>query len=153
MPNWTRNELEIQFHNISGDTKERKKSVKDFLKKVTTLEKYPDGTKRQILDFNKIVPPPKNMFRGNLSEEDRIRCEKKGIPNWYDWCNENWHTKWNSCSCDIEVDEEYYELITITFNTAWSPPIPVINKLKQMFPDLYISGNYVGEGNEFAGVF
>ena len=53
----------------------------------------------------------------------------------------------------IDIDKEYYEIISITFNTAWSPPVPVIDKLKQMFPDLHISGNYVGEANEFAGVF
>ena len=50
MPNWTRNELEIQFHNVSEDTKERRKSVKDFLKKVTVEE-----VDRRNFVFNKML--------------------------------------------------------------------------------------------------
>jgi hypothetical protein len=64
--------------------------------------------------------------------------QKFGADNWYDWSIVNWGTKWNS------YDNEYHESLPtnndifetrISFQTAWSPPIPVILKLSQMFPE------------------
>jgi len=44
-------------------------------------------------DFNKIVPMPENIYRGNLGKEE---FEKYGSENWHDWSVNNWGTKWNS---------------------------------------------------------
>ena len=45
------------------------------------------------------------------------------------------------------------ETCTLVFQTAWSPPQPIIYKLQEMFPKLQIFGGYLGEGYEYAGVF
>lgn len=55
-----------------------------------------------------------------------------GATTWYDWCREHWGTKWNACDCEI-VDAD-----TIKFQTAWSAPIPVIDKLAEMYPEAHI---------------
>lgn len=52
-----------------------------------------------------------------------------GATTWYDWCTANWGTKWNAGS-NIEIDNS-----TISFQTAWAMPEPVITKLSQMYPD------------------
>ena len=62
-------------------------------------------------DFNKIIPMPDYIYRGSIGpEEEKIY----GKNNWYDWSNENWGTKWNSCDTTFEED-------TFSFWTAWSP--------------------------------
>mgnify|MGYP003291331784 CR=1 FL=1 len=76
------------------------------------------------IDFNKIVPMPENIFRGNLGQKER---ELYGKNNWYDWSCFNWGTKWNAYSDSLDKEEN-----TITFDTAWSCPLPVLDKLAEI---------------------
>lgn len=88
------------------------------------------------IDFEKIVPMPSNIYRGDLGDEER---KKHGANNWYDWSVNNWGTKWNAY--DIEkVDDN-----TIMFNTAWSMPEPVIKALSKMFPDVKVKIKWADE--------
>lgn len=57
---------------------------------------------------------------------------KYGCTTWYDWCCNNWGTKWNAYSNEQE-DED-----TISFETAWSNPEPVMLKLSEMYPEAII---------------
>lgn len=41
-----------------------------------------------------------------------------GCDTWYDWCCENWGTKWNACEVCMGRD-------SISFQTAWSVPDPI----------------------------
>ena len=82
---------------------------------------------------------------------DRLKSEY-GYDNWYDWRNNNWGTKWD-INTEVHVDDLYDEGCTLIFQTAWSPPEPIIEKLQEMFPDITFYGGYIGEGWEFAGVF
>lgn len=138
MPNWTRNELNIQTDDP--------KKILDFKKKVLT-----QSEKGKLeLDFEKIIPMPKKIFRGNLGSEER---EKYGDNNWYDWSIKNWGTKWNSDRTEVDSSSQEYGELQITFNTAWDTPRPIIKKLKQMFPELNFWGGYIHEGWEGSGSF
>jgi hypothetical protein len=87
-----------------------------------------------FLDFEKIVPMPKKL-KGTEAPKDS--------PNWYDWSLENWGTKWNSYDGNV-TDEG------ISFNTAWSPPTPVIVELaKQIGKSLRLI--YDEPGMDFCG--
>lgn len=55
-----------------------------------------------------------------------------GHPTWYGWCNEHWGTKWNAYSNEQE-DED-----TISFETAYANPEPVMLKLSEMYPETTI---------------
>lgn len=55
---------------------------------------------------------------------------KYGFDNWYDWRCANWGTKWNACDSNYNEDEE-----TLTFDTAWSVPIPILAKISQENPE------------------
>lgn len=88
------------------------------------------------IDFNKIIPMPEHIFRGNLGSEE---FEKYGKNNWYDWSVEFWGTKW------LAFDFKEYNGENITFHTAWSPPHPVIQKLSEMYPDIYIQHQWADE--------
>ncbi len=45
------------------------------------------------IDFNKIIPMPDTVFKGNLGPVER---EKYGTNNWMDWSIANWNTNWNA---------------------------------------------------------
>lgn len=55
-----------------------------------------------------------------------------GYPTWYEWSNEQWNTKWNAYHCSME--DEY----TISFETAWCAPHPVIEELSARFTGVYM---------------
>lgn len=66
---------------------------------------------------------------------------KYDVPTWYEWCCKNWGTKWNACSCS-EANENSK---TISFQTAWDTPLPVMEKLSKMFPAIEIQTEYADE--------
>jgi hypothetical protein len=52
---------------------------------------------------------------------------KFGADNWYDWRRKNWGTKWGAYSQNKDGD-------SITFQTAWSTPTPIVLALSRRFP-------------------
>ena len=87
----------------------------------------------------------------------------------YDWCVNNWGTKWdvsekvgmvlvyeNSPSKPGLVDKttEMIELngeISLKFDTAWGPPIAAIAKIAKDYPKLDFKHTYFEAGHWFAG--
>jgi hypothetical protein len=55
--------------------------------------------------------------------------------SWYEWCCNNWNTKWNVYNFNPITNflRNYIE-----FNTAWSHVEPVLLKLNQLFPHIGI---------------
>ncbi len=71
--------------------------------------------------------------------------------NWYDWNVRHWGTKWDVA---VRHDEEYPETelyeedettLAYKFNTAWSPPMPAIQRLSQQYPTLNFNLSYEEE--------
>lgn len=92
------------------------------IRKRTKRDKFPEI----YLDFHKIIRSP----------------SPKGMPSEL-WASENWGTKWNSYEGQVQ-DEG------ISFNTAWSPPTPVIAELaKQIGKSLRLI--YDETGMDFCG--
>ena len=71
---------------------------------------------------------------------------KYGAKTWYDWCVLNWGTKWNSYETKEILVESSYQL-NIEFTTAWSAPLPIYEKLDEMFPDAQIEAFWSDEGS------
>ena len=108
--------------------------------------------------LNAVIPEPSNMFHGALGDEERKMCEAQGRPNWCDWRNENWMTKWDICQAEIieePQDGDHYPVPTKYFVfrcwTAWAPPIPVWKKLHEM--GMEVQADYEDEGSMFEGQF
>lgn len=53
--------------------------------------------------------------------------EKYGARSWYDWCYDNWNTKWNACETYV-VDRGPYKVAA--FQTAWA--CPSLEMLKEL---------------------
>lgn len=63
-----------------------------------------------------------------------------GCGDWYHWCNKNWGTKWNAYEVYFDRETE-----SIRFLTAWDTPLPVIDQLSQMFPEVKIDLQWADE--------
>lgn len=92
------------------------------------------------IDFNKVIPMPEHVYRGNLGPEER---QKYGKDNWYDWAadSSHWNTKWNAYDFETFEDGD----TSISFSTAWSSPHPILQKLSEMFPDVHFQHLWADE--------
>ena len=139
MPNHCMNRVEV--YGDKDQVKELKESV--------------DGETN--FDFKKIVPIPKELIDTTAptpepdSFESRRLRKLHGADNWYDWSINNWGTKWNSYHDEVEYDGE--ESLVYKFDTAWSPPEPVIHALREKFEDLSISAFFDEPGMQIAGYY
>ena len=83
------------------------------------------------------------------SEDELLQLGKTAVENlmqygattWYDWRTrgDTWNTKWNSYSPLYDGGNE------ICFQTAWSPPHPIIEKLSLMYPEVTIKHCWANE--------
>ena len=64
---------------------------------------------------------------------------KYGAPTWYEWCTNNWGTKWNSYCPQIDVSDGRIEVV---FDTAWSPPEGVYRAICEAHPGLRLEAQY-----------
>ena len=94
------------------------------------------------IDFNKVIPMPEHIFRGNLGMAER---EKYGKDNWYDWSIAHWGTKWNSYGYDGAYTPQDFDGEHIEFQTAWSRPESVIAALAAKYPDLSFEHKWADE--------
>ena len=94
------------------------------------------------IDFELITPPPANIEKGGCSghHEDGVVC-------WYTWNLQNWGTKWNAYHHgdvtygkykgylgdeeDDEDEEVVYGRLDFVFETAWSQPTPIFEKIEE----------------------
>lgn len=62
-----------------------------------------------------------------------------GTDSWYDWCVNNWGTKWNAYRTYRNSDDE------VGFETAWSCPFEVLKELSKQYKDVEIDVQYADE--------
>lgn len=134
MPNWCSNEL-----TIVG----KPKMLNKLLKQITTTTSEA-GDEATSFDFNKVLPIPQGA-------------------DWYNWCIENWGTKWNASDvaffCDGDwldhYDDSTWESgeVMINFQTAWSPPVPVLTQLSKDNPSVKIIHKFYETGAGFYGTY
>ena len=52
-----------------------------------------------------------------------------------------------------DIDYEDSEILALTFNTAWSPPEGIVEKLREKYPELSFQCFYDEPGMESAGYY
>lgn len=150
---------------------ETTKAIELYLTSINPNVEYFGSEKMAIAKFNKLIEEitVEKMFyryKYNLSEDEVLkikkRCEeeksnfddimnlgKTAVENfinykattWYDWCIDNWGTKWNAYDFCENLDEDN----KIIFNTAWADVCKVIQKLSEKFPSVYITYRWADE--------
>ena len=126
MPNYV-------FHDmtITGPQEERARFMQEC---------FTDSDGGPQFDFNKMVPQP-----------DFPEDEESGFPpTWYKWRCEHWGDKWNAVDTAVVQGEGGIQL---KFETAWSPPVPILERVAERFPELKIVGEYEDGQMNFAGWF
>jgi len=135
-----------------------KESQLDVLKELVVFKEYAVAGKN-VLETNKFIPYPKR-FRvlDRVAVKVLRRTGKHARDGFnrggYEWCCNNWGTKWGICNA--EVVQEVLEgngYIDYRFDTAWSPPIPIIMKMSEMFPGLRFILRYFECGCAFNGIY
>jgi len=107
--------------------------------------------------FEKIYPcPPKlrsESAPNRNTQSSEFNTSKYGAKDWYEWCVDNWGTKWDSSETELltELLDEDTLQITWSYQTAWAPPIGVYEKLAEMFPNINIFVNFDESGMGFSG--
>lgn len=95
------------------------------------------GSPSAIQEFVKTEEGKKMYDLGKAAAEN---LKVYGAPTWYDWCWDNWGTKWNAYDCDIDPRAR-----TISFSTAWDAPAPVAAALAKAFPQIGFQWLYADE--------
>lgn len=75
-----------------------------------------------------------------------------GYAGWYEWSCANWGTKWDAYEYEFRSREP--GRFVFKFETAWSPPWPIFDKLAELWPELTIVTKSIDEGGgAWAGRF
>ena len=77
--------------------------------------------------------------------------EQFGSDNWYDWANDNWGTKWDASSSNVDADEDE-GVAEVDFETAWGPPTAFVTGLAAKYPMFSITLMYAEPGMGFGGM-
>ena len=146
MPNWCANSLKIKAKTTRAKYAMKKRIMPE-------LEKGKDCRL-----FNAIIPMPPELLDtvSGMVEEDKraahaaqmqANIEKHGFPTWYEFANAKWGTKWEACELTYEADKG--GIVTIWFDTAWSPPMPIYAALEAM--GFEVEATYCEQGVGYAG--
>ncbi len=120
-----------------------------------------DGALLGTIDFNKLVPMPESlnieesswMHKGlefyrtyrfsaperqaenpglwALGRQAFENLEKYGCATWYDWCVQNWGTKWNACNCALSGEKNS----VLVFLTAWDSVPKLMKMVSERCPE------------------
>lgn len=112
----------------SGSSAQTAKAIiADMLKNPEfSIKEYALENLEKLTRSASVLPYLKNYF-------------KYGSTDWYDWCYKHWGTKWNAYSVEITGKSQ------IQFQTAWSTPLPVIQKLSEQHKDVTIRVEFADE--------
>lgn len=113
----------INYIKFTGSPDEISLFKESYLKFNPEQEEYE-------LDFNYITPIP-------------VDCE-----NDYDFRIQHWGNKWDGTNAWVDIcDDEIY----IDVSTAWSPCVPIVDKLIELCPGLEVDYKYYEPGSAYVG--
>jgi len=160
MPNWCECEL-----TVKGSKVELKKYIKqakgpngvlDFNKFIPYPEKFEEldeSINQRWKEREKNLRRLEAEYKAELEKypvslpSEELKKLRNELPNdgynqgGYEWCIAQWGTKWNASDPllvkRLDADrEEKDDIILYDFSTAWSPPMPVVKKMSELFPEL-----------------
>jgi len=140
MPNWCLNTVELTHE----DPKMIARAKTAFLDKGL---------------LNEFVPIPEGLnivagYLGEGAEQDALEAqearnlEKHGYRNWYDYCVNEWGTKWDVTGQEVN---DIPNGVMLSFDSAWAPPTNAYEKLMAM--GFQIRAMYYEPGMGFCGVW
>lgn len=95
-------------------------------------------TQEQLLEYLKSEKCPYSQEALHLGECYHSNREKFGFSTWYEWCYDNWGTKWNTREVIRKKEDGTGEEV-IHFDTANGVPLPILKYVSKQFPGATIS--------------
>jgi len=140
MPNWCYNTVELTHE----DPKMIARAKSAFLDKGL---------------LNEFVPVPESLritagYLGDDAEQKALEAQEAenlkvhGYRNWYDYCVNEWGTKWDVHGQEVN---DIPNGVILTFDSAWAPPTNAYEKLMAM--GFQIRAMYYEPGMGFCGVW
>jgi hypothetical protein len=144
MPNWCNNTVEL-YHDDPEMIERARKAFNDgkFLE-----EFIPVPASLHIVAGS--VGDQYSPEQIKLEEDTKRNRETHGYANWYDFCVNEWGTKWDVGADGYPADDIPGGLM-LTFDSAWAPPINAYEKLIDQ--GFRIRAMYFEGGMAFAGIF
>jgi hypothetical protein len=120
---------------------------------------FKDG---RLLD--EFVPVPKSLHivagrvgekgspeQNELEAQEKANLEAHGYSTWYDFCVNEWGTKWDVGGDDHGPAQDIPGGLIMSFDSAWSPPIQAYEKMLDL--GFSIRAYYYEPGMAFAGIW
>ena len=150
MPNWCENKLLIKADGSEAldDFKRLEGLLKETLK-YDSKTSYVDNLLDSIICMPDVLKDTSRDSPYKLPSGDTVW--------WYDWCIDNWGTKWDASDCIMYYDPLCggtmpSNQMKFTFLTAWAPPIAWLEKVAAIFPNVWLKLEYDEPGMMFRGV-
>jgi hypothetical protein len=146
MPNWCNNTVEV-YHPDANKLKE-------------LVMAFNEG---KMCNYIKPVPEDLQIVAGRVGDDTDPKqieleaAEKRnlathGYKTWYDFCVNEWGTKWDVGGDGNEVELEGLENdVTLSFDSAWSPPCNVYEAMVEQ--GFSVRAYYYEPGMAFAGIW
>jgi hypothetical protein len=132
MPNWCDNSFRVSH----SDPKQ--------------ITRFVDAFKRGEL-CNEFIPVPEEL-KGSVADgkTNEALVEATGYSSWYDFCVNEWGTKWDVGGDDGYIDHDETSAQG-SFQSAWSPPMGLMVVLEQQ--GFTVEFMYYEPGMNYAGVY
>jgi hypothetical protein len=142
MPNWCNNTAEI--YHTDPAMLER---VREAFNKGALLEEFiPVPASLKIIAGSVSDP----VEQAKLVEDTKRNQETHGYGNWYDFCVNEWGTKWD-IGADGQPAQDIEGGLILSFDSAWAPPVSAYEKLEDL--GFRIRATYYEPGMAFAGIW
>jgi len=144
MPNWCNNVLELGHDDPA--MLERAKAALNRGEFLNEFIPVPDD----LRIVAGCVGDKDSPEQKDLEAQEEVNVAKHGYRNWYDYCVNEWGTKWDvggdGMTCEIENGR-----ISTSFDSAWAPPVAAYEKLVDL--GFSVRAYYYEGGMCFAGVW
>jgi hypothetical protein len=146
MPNWCNNTLELHHEDPAMIERAKKAFAEGKL-----LEEFcPVPTSLHIVSGR--VGDDNDPKQIELEAQEKANLEAHGYKTWYDYCVNEWGTKWDVGGDDYnEPIQESPNKIIMSFDSAWAPPCAAMDKMMDL--GFSVRLYYYEPGMCFAGIY
>ena len=144
MPNWCNNYLELEHE----DPAMIERAQKAFEEGKLLAEFCPVPESLHIVAGR--VGDDADAEQKKLLEDTERNLATHGYGNWYDYCVNEWGTKWD-VGADGQATLTSPNTITMGFDSAWAPPVAAMEKFQDL--GFKVKLIYWESGMCFAGLF
>lgn len=110
---------------------------------ITKSELSPAREEAALAELDRVWQPRRmqDPMTWNLGKQAHDNLQKYGHATWYEWCIQNWGTKWNSYqSRPVQNGDD-----TMAFLTAWGSVPEIMKKLSEKYPEQTITYRWADE--------